>query len=203
MLAIFENYNVCVLFFHVTPTTTTNTKEDWTSQDHDEYSHFSGYGWIVHSAIIIYLVAYHVGIGPLGWIIVVEFIPCRAPVEAGISAVSSCWWAFNLAFTMKLVHLTSASSMIKLPGLCAIYAVVACLLYALVLQTVPRSKVTYNRSLCQIERYSYKRYTLKKERVDGDDPPKFNDNSIDLQKADLTTSSSETEGRTSSSSTTV
>merc|ERR1712045_131315 len=83
------------------------SKEDWISQDYNDYNHFSDYGWIVHSAIIIYLVAYHIGIGPLGWMIVVEFIPCRAPVcnMSSASAVSSCWWAFNLAFTMKLVHL--------------------------------------------------------------------------------------------------
>ena len=149
------------------------------------------------------MVAYHVGVGPLSWMVMVELIPCRAPVEAGVAAVSSCWWAFNLAFSMTLIHLAGESAPVGLPGLCAIYAVVACLMYAFVLQAIPPSKKMHNHSLCQIERYFDTKFSPQnKENISSDDSePNNSVITINLQKNDLKSSSVDVEYCQSSSST--
>ena len=122
--------------------------ENWNISSYANSRKWPSYEWTVHSAIILFLVAYHAGVGPLSWMVMVELISCRTPVEVGVAAVSSCWWAFNLAFSMTLIHLSGESTPIGFPGLCAIYAVVACLLYAFILQSIPPSKKTHNHTLC-------------------------------------------------------
>ena len=180
-----------------------NTKDDWILQTYGNNEQWSSYEWTVHSAIIIYLVSYHAGVGPLSWMVMIELIPCRTPVEAGIAAVSSCWWAFNLAFSMILIHIFGYSAPIGLSGLCAIYAVVACLLYAFVLQAIPSSKNIHNHSLSQIERYFCTKLTQKNgaESESTDSELGSGDKTVDLRKNDLTSSTSDAEERQSSTST--
>ena len=178
-------------------------KDDWVVQTYAYNEQWSSYEWTVHSAVIIFFVAYHVGIGPLSWMVMVELIPCRTPVEAGVAAVSSCWWAFNLAFSMTLIHLSSDSAPIGLSGLCAIYAVVACLLYAFVLQAIPPSKKIHNHSLSQIERYFSVKYSQKNKEKSGSDSSEISsdDTKVDLRKNDLTSINSDAAERQSSTST--
>lgn len=178
-------------------------KDDWVLQTYIRNEQWSSYEWTVHSAIIIYLVAYHAGVGPLSWMVMIELIPCRTPVEAGISAVSSCWWAFNLAYSMTLIHLSGDSAPIGLSGLCAIYAVVACLLYAFVLQAIPPSKNIHNHSLCQIERYYNKKFSPKKEIESGSDDSELenSDTKVDLRNDRSNLRTSDAEERQSSTST--
>ena len=180
-----------------------NSKDDWILQIYGTNEQWSSYEWTVHSAIIIFLVAYHVGVGPLSWMIMIELIPCRTPVEAGIAAVSSCWWAFNLVFSMTLIHLSGDSAPIGLSGLCAIFAVVACLLYAFVLQAIPPSKKTHNHSLSQIERYFSMKYSPKTIEESGSDNSELSsgDIKVDLRKNDFTSTTSDVEERQSSTST--
>ena len=135
----------------------------------------------------------------------VELISCRTPVEAGIAATSSCWWAFNLAFSMTLVHLAGESTPVGLPGLCAIHAVVACLLYAFILQALPPGKKVHNRSLCQIERYFDRKYNQKNNEKACNDNSEINKSAIcmNFQNNDLTSTMSDIEERQSSTSTSV
>ena len=167
------------------------------------HKQWPSYGWTVHSAIIIFLVAYHVGVGPLSWMVMVEVIPCRTPVEAGIAATSSCWWAFNLVFSMTLIHLAGESTPVGLPGLCAIHAVVACLLYAFILQALPPGNKVHNRSLCQIERYFDRKYNHKNSEETSNDNSETKNSAtkIDFQNNDLTSTTSDIEERQSSTST--
>ena len=167
------------------------------------HKQWPSYGWTVHSAIIIFLVAYHVGVGPLSWMVMVELIPCRTPVEAGVAATSSCWWAFNLAFSMTLIHLTGESTPVGLPGLCAIHAVVACLLYAFILQALPPCKNVHNRSLCQIEKYFDRKYSHKNNEETNNVNSAVNSSAtnIDLENNDLASTASAIDERQSSTST--
>jgi len=178
-------------------------KDNWNIPGNYNSSNLPSYQWTVHSAIIIFLVAYHAGVGPLSWTVMIEIIPCRTPIEAGVAAVSSCWWAFSLAFSMTLIHVIGESTPIGLPGLCAIYAVVACLLYAFILQAVPPSKKTHNRSLCQIERYFDTKYSPSNEEESHNDNSELGCSGIkiNLKKNDLTSVTSDVEERKSSTST--
>ena len=133
----------------------------------------------------------------------VELIPCRAPIEVGVAASSSFWWAFNLVFSMTLTHLAGKSTPIGLPGLCAIHAVVACLFYAFILQALPPCKQVHNLSLCQMERYFNNKYNcIDNEAHDADTLSiSKSDTNLKLKDNDFTSTTSDAEDRRSSTST--
>ena len=161
------------------------------------------YGWTVHAAIIVFLVAYHMGVGPLSWMILVELVPCRAPLEVGIAASSSCWWAFNLMFSMTLIHLAGEFTPIGVPGIFAIHAVVTSLFYAFTLQALPPNKHVHKASLYQIERYFDEKYNKNKDEFEDDDQltNQTSDVQFNLQKTDLTSVTTSDEDQRSSTST--
>ena len=101
------------------------------------------------------------------------------------------------------MHVVGESTPIGLPGLCAIYAVVACLLYAFILQAVPPSKKTHNRSLCQIERYFDMKYSPSNEEESSTADSELGNSGIkiNLKKNDLTSVTTDVEERQSSTST--
>ena len=133
----------------------------------------------------------------------VELIPCRAPIEVGVAAASSFWWAFNLVFSMTLIHLAGESTPIGLPGLCAIHAVVASLLYAFILQALPPCKQVHNLSMCQIERYFDIKYNSKDHEIHDSDNLSISKSGVQLRlkDSDLTSTTSDAEDRRSSTST--
>ena len=118
-------------------------------------------------------------------------------MEVGLAATSSCWWAFNLVFSMTFIHLAGHSTPIGLPGLCAIHAVVACLLYAFILQALPPCAKVHNLSLCQIERYFDKKYNPPHNHEGYNNSPEINHSAsaIELHDNDLNSTTSITDER--------
>lgn len=107
---------------------------------------FQGYSWTVQAGAIVFLVAHHVGLGPLSWLYLSELIPAGG-LEIGTALAASCWWAFNLVFSVTFESLVRA---VGIPGLCFIHAVVAGLAYGFVLLGLPDVRVA---SLQDVEKY--------------------------------------------------
>jgi hypothetical protein len=60
----------------------------------------------VKTGAIVYLIGHHLGAGPLSWLYLSELIPVSA-VEFGLALSASCWWAFNLVFSVTFESLVS------------------------------------------------------------------------------------------------
>ena len=117
--------------------------------------------WIMDSGAIVFIIAYEFGFGPLSWTVATELLPCRLPVELGLTASAGFFNAFNLLFAMTIWHLVST---IGISGIFIIHSVVSVLSYGFVLLSLPSPDVTQNASLSSIERY-YHRLFLNEEDV--------------------------------------
>ncbi|XP_071440999.1 facilitated trehalose transporter Tret1-like [Hetaerina americana] len=57
----------------------------------EEQSRASGLGWLPVTSLIVYIISYCLGLGPLAWVVLSELFPSKAKSAAGMFAGSFCW----------------------------------------------------------------------------------------------------------------
>jgi SP family galactose:H+ symporter-like MFS transporter len=103
-------------------------------------------GWFVLICLLVYIVSFAIGMGPVFWLMTSELFPNRLRgMGASISSLSN--WAANLAVSITFLTLIDVAGK---PGTFWIYAFLGVLAFIFCSKLVPETK---GKTLEQIERY--------------------------------------------------
>jgi len=103
-------------------------------------------GWFVLICLIVYIISFAIGMGPVFWLMTSELFPTRLR-GSGASISSLCNWAANLAVSITFLTLINVAGK---PSTFWIYAFLGVLAFIFCWVMVPETK---GKTLEQIERY--------------------------------------------------
>ncbi len=103
-------------------------------------------GWFILICLLVYIISFAIGMGPVFWLMTSELFPNR--LRGMGASISSLWnWAANLAVSITFLTLIGVAGK---PGTFWIYAFLGILAFIFCWKLVPETK---GKTLEQIERY--------------------------------------------------